>query len=149
MNPAHFRIGDLIQDFECEPYYFPIEQIKLNEQGNLAVYYRNGSCMWVDPDPVPITEDWLVKMGFEKGEYSWYGKKYETEPRPELPHLEEEEMKLDYNLNSKRCGLYDAIEETDMVNILSHPVMTKELVLYVHQLQQLWFALTNQNLEIK
>jgi hypothetical protein len=57
-------------------------------------------------------------------------------------------MKIDYNLISKRLSIYDAIEDTDMVNILSHPIYTSKRLKYVHTLQNLYFALTQKELEI-
>jgi hypothetical protein len=93
--------------------------------------------------PIRITEEWLLKFGFEKGKNNWYNIKYFTDCEESL-----EEMKIDYNLISKRLSIYDAIEDTDMVNILSHPIYTSKRLKYVHTLQNLYFALTQKELEI-
>lgn len=97
-----------------------------------------------DIEPIPLTEEWLLKFGFEKGKHAWFSKKYFTDCDEYA-----EVMKIDYNISSKRLAIYDAIEETDMVNILSHPIYTGKKVLYIHQLQNLFFALTGEELTIK
>ena len=64
-----FRIGNLVADYETEPHYFAIEEIGLYEDGELAVWYRNGSIMHKDPDLIPLTEEWLLKAGAEAYEF--------------------------------------------------------------------------------
>ena len=61
-----FRIGNLVADYETEPHYFAIEEIGLYEDGELAVWYRNGSIMHKDPDLIPLTEEWLLKAGAKR-----------------------------------------------------------------------------------
>lgn len=94
--------------------------------------------------PIPLTEEWLLRMGFDRGINNWFGIKYFTDMKDCV-----EEMKIDYNTKSNRLAIYDAIEETDMVKILSYPIYSAFKVKYVHQLQNLYYALTNQELEIK
>lgn len=62
--------------------------------------------------PIPLTEEWLLKFGFKKGERGWF-------------------KTLDKNL---KFNLYTYRD--------------KELYRYVHQLQNLYFALTNEELKI-
>jgi hypothetical protein len=94
--------------------------------------------------PIPLTEEWLIKFGFEKSQEQWYTIKYFTDCE-----LATEQMAITYNLSSNRCAVFDAIEETDIVNILSYPIYTSKKVLYVHQLQNLYFAVTNEELTMK
>jgi hypothetical protein len=94
--------------------------------------------------PIPLTEEWLLRMGFEKSQEQWYTIKYFTDCE-----LATEQMAITYNLSSNRCAVFDAIEETDIVNILSYPIYTSKKVLFVHQLQNLYFALTNEELTMK
>jgi hypothetical protein len=106
----------------------------------VRIYNNTGSFFY---DPIPITEEWLLKFGFEKCKNNWYNIKYFTDCEENL-----EEMKIDYNLMSKRLSIYDAIEDTDMVNILSHPIYTSKRLEYVHTLQNLYFALTQKELSV-
>lgn len=118
-----FRIGNLVADYETEPHYFAIEEIGLYEDGELAVWYRNGSIMDKDPDPTPLTEEWLLKAGFEfKGKRiskDWF-------------YLWNDDNKIVFALAEMQdeTGTYLEIK-------------------YVHQLQNLYFALTGKELEFK
>jgi hypothetical protein len=95
-------------------------------------------------EPIPLTEEWLLKFGFEKSQEQWYTIKYFTDC-----DLATEQMAITYNLSSNRCAVFDAIEETDIVNILSYPIYTSKKVLYVHELQNIYFALTKKELTMK
>jgi len=59
------KIGNLIWDFD-EHTFYPIEEIKLNAQGNMCVIYRNGSFMSTEFIPTKLTEELLLKFGFKK-----------------------------------------------------------------------------------
>jgi hypothetical protein len=126
-----YRIGNLIADYECEPYYFPIEEIKKNSQGNLAVYYRNGSFMSIEPNPIELTEEWLLKFGFKDDNAEGYFYLNLTDG-----------LYIYYNPNS--TGI--AIKNKD-VGFSDH----SEFIFFnqVHQLQNLYFALTNEELTLK
>lgn len=69
--------------------------------------------------PIPITEEWLIKLGFHEvlGVYAIYGKE------------------LNIKLNT---GYWDAYFKGKYVCVIKH----------VHQLQNLYFALTGQELFI-
>ena len=79
--------------------------------------------------PIPLTEQWLLRGGFVKKE-----NKYES---------------------TSLCLIRNGLSKTDWFNVYSHisgdfyskyPITT---VTYVHQLQNLHFALTGQELEFK
>ena len=94
--------------------------------------------------PIPLTEEWLIKFGFSSGKMGWKSIKYFTDCNECT-----EEITISYNLESKRLAIFDSIEETDMVNILSYPIYCAKPLKHVHQLQNLYFALTNEELTIK
>ena len=78
--------------------------------------------------PIPLTEEWLIKIdGIEKAPY-------------------DDDIK-DYYL-IKRCGFFDIIYEDDD-NIYIDFGDTLKKVKYLHQLQNLYFALTDEELTIK
>lgn len=74
--------------------------------------------------PIPLTEEWLVRMGFEKDGYNYWAHsdKY-FELRDKAPNY----------CFCVNCGEYDCSED----------------IQYVHQLQNLYFALTGTELTIK
>jgi hypothetical protein len=83
------------------------------------VNFSNG----YNPCSIPLTEEWLVKFGFKLPAYSWIGDKF---------HLSEWDR---YPLNW--CV---AMNKNNAI------VVSK--LKYVHQLQNLYFALTGEELEL-
>jgi hypothetical protein len=79
-------------------------------------------------DPIPLSEEWLVKFGFKKTvEVTWsFG--YEKE----------------YNVYRKEDLTYNGIQAAWWYNGL-----LKNQPEFVHQLQNLYFALTGSELTIK
>ena len=126
MKAKHFKIGDYIADSECEPYFFKVEEIKKNEQGVLAVYYRNGSCMSIDAEPIPLTQEWLLKFGFEK-----------TKQTKEDNNI--------WTFIGSECKF--ELEQIITFFLYDNKCFGTELK-YVHQLQNLYFALTNEELTL-
>lgn len=82
-----------------------------------------GDLVW-DFEPIKITEEWLVKIDFEKyADHKWFGGP---------------EGDLDISFKDGEAWMVDFEG-----NIISAPLK------YVHQLQNLYFALTGEELEIK
>lgn len=77
-------------------------------------------------DPISLTEEWLLKFGFEKKSLDSYEIGWDT-------------LRLDPN----DMGSYDAKEPGDFNPICNLPIQ------YVHQLQNLYFAIEGKELEIK
>ena len=82
-----------------------------------------------DFNPIPLTEEWLLKFGFDFIDDGWASIK--TKKRF---------INLEISLKGKRTILYNkrTIEFIDVVHIK-----------YIHQLQNLYFALTGMELTIK
>lgn len=76
--------------------------------------------------PIPLTEEWLLKFGFEEKQGYSTSKYWKDD-------------KFLYKLN----GYFLVINETYEGEALSDNIQ------YVHQLQNLYFALTGEELEIK
>jgi hypothetical protein len=76
-------------------------------------------------NPIPLTEEWLMKFGFVKGKFDNY-----------VLVLDNEFSKISYWSNSKKIELSNTRETTwGAVNCM-----------YLHQLQNLYFALTGTEL---
>lgn len=73
-------------------------------------------------NPIPLTEEWLMKFGFEEYCGGW-----------------ENNIRLEY-VPEMSCYQFD----TDGGRI----IQTRPII-YIHQLQNLYFALTGKELEIK
>lgn len=122
-----FRINNYIVDYETEPYYFKIEEIKRNEQGNLACYYRNGSCWSIAPDRVELTEEILLKCGFIEELYNYF---LDIGQRITLVYFDRNECQFSILQDSKEIALkFGAVK-------------------YLHQLQNLIHSLTNEELTV-
>jgi hypothetical protein len=128
MKATDLRIGNYIQDFEDKPYYFQIESIE-NNNGDYWVTYRDGSisCIVDALEPIPLTQEWLVKFGFKEDSDLYFSKTIE-------PYCE-----LYYNKKDKTICIGQPYEAGG----------TELKFLYVHQLQNLYFALTGEELTIQ
>lgn len=83
--------------------------------------------------PIPLTEEWLVKLGFIKEDgRDWFFIEYENKLEGK-----NKTYRLGYNTASKYCGAYEVSSNSDLI--------LRELQ-YVHQLQNLYFALTGTEL---
>ena len=120
------RIGNLVFEPECEPHYFPVEEIRKYIGYELWVYYRHGSIKTKSPEPIPLTEEWLVRFGFDKSE---------------------RRTDWDYKLPISGINLYSRFNkewyfELDGIYLGSKPK-------YVHQLQNLYCSLTGEELTLR
>lgn len=78
----------------------------------------------INLSPIPLTEEWLLKFGFEKPAYSWIGDKFHLSEWDDYP------FHWCVALNKNNAILVDKLN-------------------YVHQLQNLYFALTGEELTLK
>ena len=122
MESNDLRIGNYIADYECEPYYFKVEEIK-KRNFDLGVVYRNGSCWCREPELIELTEEILLKCGFDK--------------------LCDKRKGFKKSLYSNKYLSFDF--DDGVLSIDWRPLLK---IKYLHQLQNLYFALTNQELTI-
>jgi hypothetical protein len=121
MKANELRIGNLIfNDFgEVEPIY------GVDEKGILTKVEENGWSMCFKPKPIPLTEEWLLKFGFEHIKNNWYNI---------------------FAVNNTFNVYLFSDNEGFRVEIVSQSITVLK---YVHQLQNLYFALTGEELIIK
>lgn len=107
MKANELRLGNLIdrQDYICKV-------TKIEEGGIITepLEYKGERFVEQRVEPIPLTEEWLVKFGFKKGSKGWF-------------------KTLS---NNHKFNFY----------------MYKNLCSNVHQLQNLYFALTGEELTI-
>ena len=117
-----YRVGNWVFDPECAPYYFQVEEIRNENPMGLCVVYRNGSIKTIDPEPIPLTTEVLEMCGFEDKEYTMElnGLTFSWGSRVVATGLR----------SSWSCDQYPHIK-------------------YLHQLQNLYFALTGEELTYK
>ena len=124
------RIGNWITDNEAGGY-FQIEEIYKNQYGVYYASYRKGSIRIVrdEIEPITLTEERLVKFGFEKIKKESYstGKN------------------VYFNVYKLGSLTYNTSQNIWWFGYLKLENPPK----YVHQLQNLYFALRGEELEIK
>lgn len=124
MKASELRIGNYFQD---ETGIHCLRRIEFEEDGvAFTLLYGNssttGEYSWDDEaEPIPLTEDWLIKFGFI--------------------HKSNTHRNICYQLPSWDCVFLKP-------NRFIHGRIEVELN-YVHQLQNLYFALTGNELTIK
>lgn len=125
MKVSEVRIGNLVK--------FGNQICKVYEINNSNFYVRNEEIdeslksTWANIEPIPLTEEWLLKFGFD-----------------ETKEMEDFFSKTKYKLLTKGAltfwyyPMWNGIENKNYEHIKN-----------VHQLQNLYFALTNEELTLK
>ena len=125
MNASELRIGNLV-DFrgQIETVY----QIRYSGVDFFRGTTKKGiviqSYVWEEVKPITLTEEWLLKFGFE------FGMKFQDFVKGQYKFTE-----------LKNKNLYGEFSEEGIFYF-----STKTKIKYVHQLQNLYFALTGEEL---
>lgn len=127
MDARELRVGNIIQcNSKIEEIHCPHpEQPFLN-----TTEYGVGVLSWKDLEPIELDEYWLLKLGFEKV--------YESDFR------EKWEYPKDY-----RFGYSKNVQAKNIPEGATFKCSTYEHIKYVHQLQNLYFILSTQELTAK
>ena len=121
MKAQEIRLGNYVMDYDGSHKIFKVKSITKEKKVNM--FFINGR--W-DSDvlPIPLTEEWLLKFGFEKYPHSWGNSIF---------HLTEWD-----NYHMKWCVAFNK----------NNAIIIQKLQ-YVHQLQNLYSALTGKELNLK
>jgi len=95
-------------------------------------YAINTDSEWVylkNCSPIPLTEEWLLRMGAKRNRDGWY-------------------LSADYMLYNPLTHL-DVRSSEYYALMYNDKIITTRPIQYIHQLQNLYYSLTNQELEIK
>lgn len=129
LQPQELRIGNLINNgaYDTDEAVLSIE---IEDDGSAFVNSESIE-MW---QPIPITEEWLLRLGFEKLGQCYRMKVTHFLQLTYLPYtiLSENPKGRDLNLETIKPGH-------------TEPTGKK----YIHQLQNLYYSLTDKELEIK
>lgn len=111
MKATELRIGNWVQTKQTEKQF----QVTTSTFEVLSVVESQYK-------PIPLTEEWLVKFGFDKLHGNWFD-------------------------NEGMIELYE--KDNGYVMLEDSYYHCSQDLLYVHQLQNLYFALTGEELELK
>tara|TARA_R110000744_G_scaffold43803_1_gene97923 strand:+ start:53 stop:409 length:357 start_codon:yes stop_codon:yes gene_type:complete len=115
MKANELRVGNLVTTGGVEQYVMSID---IDDPAE----HRINDCQGIAYQPIPLTEEWLVRFGFENTN---------TKENP----------------NYKK-GFYICMVREHGINICNNHGFINDLN-HVHQLQNLYFALTGEELELK
>jgi hypothetical protein len=140
MKASELRIGNYISRCDLFDNHVRIEQILGIDKKATTTGAFKVLCTYSEIEPIPLTEEWLLNFGFKhiKGDFNRGRIKIDCYSM-QLPHTYGatcylESFKKEGNLSIKMNWLNTGFHmEYD----------------YVHQLQNLYFALTNDELKIK
>lgn len=121
MKSSKLRIGNITS----MGIVYLIEDDIFRVKNNEGDTFKN---TWADIQPIPLTEEWLLKFGFNK--------------RAVLSSVL-------YDMKNPRFSIYlnPPIDKSNKWNILG---IEKNInIQYVHQLQNIYFALTSEELILK
>jgi hypothetical protein len=141
MKPKELRIGNLVFD-KKQKRIVTVWGFESNHDEIFVNYAQGSGVYFIDLkyiEPIPLTEEWLLKFGFEKEEI-------DTEDFLEIKYKKQinEEIFINYS-DDFSCSLYynEARAEKDL------GVLPKwEQIKTVHGLQNLHFALTGEELTL-
>ena len=140
------RVGNLLKD--------PILKIEVTAKLLLAFEENEGYINLYRP--IPLTEEWLLKFGFEVKPISkWNGN--DADYRPENVSTEQRDFVLDSFILRYEIFTFNNVSEITTycgINSSWYPKVYFDSVplyrlKYIHQLQNLYFALTGEELTIK
>ena len=136
MRAEELRIGNLIQAY-LEP--------QISEWVEIEVYPDVLGRIQTYPDrhgykPIPLTEEWLLKFGFEKGNYKELNEKHFVKKTNTIKVI------------ISGIGFWDVYTDYNPYQITFsnglNIITDNKGINHVHQLQNLYFALTGEELKL-
>ena len=132
MKLTELKIGNLVTDkWSVGKYPFKIVSI-----GKTICHYfgnQEFSAKYEDLEPIPLTEEWLLKFGFEKAKHS---------------HGYDCYIKDGFDFDIVSHGRYWVLAIYTDESCTNSLYFAHGRFEYVHQLQNLYFALTGEELTI-
>lgn len=132
MKATELRIGNYVNQgqYSEQPLTaYNIYQLELKEKGGKVADYYN------DIEPIKLTEDWLLRFGFHK---------WGVDDMPSTVSFELAPLNIQYSKNTNCYGwLFEKREENNSLSW--YP---KVEIKYVHSLQNLYHALTGNELTL-
>jgi|JI10StandDraft_1071094.scaffolds.fasta_scaffold294430_2 hypothetical protein len=149
MKASELRIGNFIYDSVVSLLGDNRSVIKVQGIGLVGIQYTfdyKGSgvlSMEYNPDlfsPTPLTEEWLLKFGFENSSHP------DFDFHINIPHLRDNNYKSTIGVIEWSDGVIEVYRVNGKTDIHTAETCGVATIQYVHQLQNLYFALTGEEL---
>jgi len=138
MQTNEFRLGNLVYDD-----LGVVNEITALSLSCIVTEYEDGYQVNVNPKPIPLTEEWLLKFGFESclpcddfGDLK-------------MPYYAKNGVLLFYNKNRTEHEKYDYLIGYGMMRSGKYHVVTFRWIKDVHILQNIYKDFVNEELTIK
>lgn len=125
------RIGNIVSDRHSSGYFAEVKELRKNR-----CYYGLYHCTYNDLLSMPLTEEWLIRIGFIKS-YNEFGNTFHIMDENGFTAMFTVEHWTNVNEGSKFKNHWHI-----------RGLLNGNKINYIHQLQNLFFALTNQELTI-
>ncbi len=134
MKASELRIGNYIFENDKQATVSMLYEYTKEGEGvnGFPERYEPDKYIYPKVEPIPLTEEWLVKFGFEYDEKECLYKILVNKKEEEYIYLASDEK-----FNYLKCGYKG--------EYYFHP---SQHIQYVHQLQNLYFALTGEELTL-
>ena len=133
INARELRIGNWVRHKATWSYRNDIkEPVEFDFQIEMNDFYKDGECTIMldsDIEPIPLTEEWLIKFGFFR-----HHKDYANDVIYLKNVVDSKEFEWGCYPNELGSGIQ---------------INNRKLLKYVHQLQNLYHALTGTELTLK
>lgn len=140
MDAKEIRVGNIVGAVGIKDDWYQINESVL---GQFLMY---DECDHIKP--IPLTEEWLLRFGFEKGKLQkWFGNGHDYQPVDVYTELYAFTMaphEFEYHI---RTWTHSGIAEDESCAVYCGDNLV--VCDHVHQLQNLYFALTSEELTIK
>jgi len=130
MTAKELRIGNYLNWIRYKPLLMQVEMVNIHTKIECSDNNGIGAIEWAKDNmfkPIPLTEEWLVKFGFK--------------------------FDVGYHLGDLKKIRIDYYDDSNIWNIAqmigSMPMYIDVKIQYVHQLQNIYFALTGNELTLK
>jgi hypothetical protein len=125
MKANELRIGSLVYITDTSTLLFYKQVTQINIHNLMYLCGETKDPFEFEIEPIPLTEEWLLKFGAKKESYTYFIR---------MPYeLDEHGIKFQITLRKGIFIYYGSIGQFIKIQ-------------YVHQLQNLYFALTNEEL---